>query len=517
MPDKSTGKIDLPNHEDAKDLIKGALVNYLGMIAKISKVIFVLVAARIYGPTALGLYLLAWSVIDIASKFGLWGFDRNLIRDIARFNIDDAQETRAKIFGILRFNISIALGLSMLAAGIVFILSDTIALKIFKDTNLVTPVKILSIALPFAVLTNLFLAATKALRTMKYDVLIRQTLEPLVLLLATLALIPLSLGAVGLVTAHILASFVAAIGAAFVVFRKYRHLGWQSEPLPAAIKKETIRYIAPMGLMEFLGLAAARLDIMLIGALLNSTSAGFYGIAVEIISIIKRVRQGFEPIFSTIVSELFYNQHKTRLQRNYVVVTRWLLGGSLLPFLVIVLYPAQLLVLFNKEAVIAASALMVLALSHSLLSTFIGSETLLIMTGKTFLNTVLVAAMLAINGVVSVALIPKLGITGAAVGMLSAYAFLSMARLFYGYRHYKLHPFGNALLWPLITAAVTATVFSVVNFWLHVDSLAETIAIVIAVVIFYAGVYFLRATEAEEKHLIQKIMSKLRTPAIIRT
>ncbi|MCZ6593760.1 MAG: hypothetical protein O6943_02475, partial [Bacteroidetes bacterium] len=155
-------------HTDAKNLVEGALVNFLGMAAKISKVLFIFVAAHMYGPTALGVYLLAWSAIDIASKFGLWGSDRSLIRDIARYNIDKSEATKARIFGILRFNLSIALGLSLLAAVVMFNLSTVIAEKVFKEASLIFPLKILSLTLPFVVLTHALIATTKALRIMRY-------------------------------------------------------------------------------------------------------------------------------------------------------------------------------------------------------------------------------------------------------------------------------------------------------------------------------------------------------------
>jgi len=518
MKKPADNSLSQPNHKDAKDLAQGAFVNYLGMLAKVSKVIFLLVVVRVYGVTALGLYLLAWSAIDIASKFGLWGIDRSLIRDIARYNVDKSEQIKEKIFGILRFNISIAISLSLVATLVMFNLSSVIALKIFKESGLITPMKILSLALPFVVLTHVFIATTKALRTMRYEVLIRQTLEPLILLLATVALIPLSLGAVGLVFAHLFASFIAACTAAFVMFRKYRHLGWRREPLPAEIKKATIRYTYPMAIMEFLNLMVARMDILLIGAFLNSTSAGVYGIAVEIISVIKRVRQGFEPIFSPIVSELFYNRQNVRLQRNYQLVTRWLMAGTLLPVVAIILYPTQLLVLFDEKAAAASGALIILALSHGLLGTFIGAESLIIMTGKSLLNTIFVAGMLAINLVVSVLLIPKFGLIGAALGMLCAYGFVSGARLFHAYKHYNLHPFGYSLLWPLITALATFILFYVVDTLLSVDSLFKTIAVLATMGIFYAGFYFLGASEPEERLLIEKLKNKLkRTHAVQRT
>ncbi|MFQ5864333.1 MAG: lipopolysaccharide biosynthesis protein [bacterium] len=506
-----------PNHKDAKDLVRGALVNYLGMLAKTSKVLFIFVAARFYGANAIGLYFLAWSTIDIASKFGLWGMDRSLIRDIARYNADRSVQTKAKLFGILRFNISITFCLSLLVTGALMIMSPMIAEGIFKDENLLVPLRLLALALPFVVLTHAFIAPTKALRIMRYEALIRHGLEPLILLLGTLLLIPFKLGAIGLVTAHIFASLVAVSTAAFVLFRKYRYLGWQTEPLSREIKKETIRYTSPIAAMDVLNLMVARIDILLVGALLNSTSAGFYGIVVEIISVIKRVSQGFGPIFAPIVSELFHNKQKERLQRNYVIVTRWLMTGTLLPVLALVLFPNQILLLFNIKSSEAVLALIVLALAHGLLGTFSAAEGLLIMTGKTLLNTLLAGVMLAVNCAVGVFLIPKIGLVGAAIGTMTAFVFVSGARIFQGYRQLQLHPFSYSLLWPLTTAAITLILFFFLNQWLIVDSLAKTIAVFFMMTIFYTTIYFLGAKEPEEKHIISKLKNKLKwRPAIMR-
>ncbi|MFQ5824650.1 MAG: oligosaccharide flippase family protein [bacterium] len=509
--------LDNSNHKDAKDLMRGALVNYLGMLAKISKVLFVLVAAHFYGTNAWGLYLLAWSIIDIASKFGLWGMDRSLIRDIARYNVDKSDQTKAKLFGIIRFTISIAFCLSLLVTGVMVIISPLIAERIFKDANLTAPMRILAFALPFVVLTHAFIATTKALRIMRYEALIRHGLEPLILLLGTLLLIPLNLGALGLVTAHIFASFVAASSAAFVAFRKYRYLGWFRQPLSGEIKRETIRYTSPIAAMDFLNLSVARIDIILVGAFLNSTSVGLYGYVVEIVSVIKRVRQGFEPIFAPIVSELFYNGQKERLQSNYVLVTRWLMAGTLLPVVALVLYPNQILLLFKVKSSEAALALIVLTLAHGLFGTFSAAENLLIMTGKTLLNTLLAGFMLAINCAVAIILIPKLGLVGASLGIMTAFAFVSGARLFHGYRLLQFHPFSYSLLWPLVTAGLTLGFFFFLNNLLIVDSLLKTIAVFVLMTLFYTSIYFLGATKSEEKHLISKLKNKLKwKPAIIK-
>ena len=61
---KKAEPIDSDTHKDTKDLVRGALINYLGMLAKVSKLLFVLVAARVYGVPELGLYFLAWAAIS---------------------------------------------------------------------------------------------------------------------------------------------------------------------------------------------------------------------------------------------------------------------------------------------------------------------------------------------------------------------------------------------------------------------------------------------------------------------
>ncbi|MCZ6595818.1 MAG: oligosaccharide flippase family protein [Bacteroidetes bacterium] len=308
-----------------------------------------------------------------------------------------------------------AFSLSVLIASVLFIVSPYIAELIFHDANLTKPTRLLAVALPFVVLTHGFIATTKALRLMQYEAFIRHGMEPLILLIGTLALIPFKLGVNGLVVAHIFASFVTACSAFFVVYRKYRYLGWRKQPLAEDIKKETIRYTSPIASMDALNLVATRIDLMLVGGFLGATSAGVYGIAVEIISVIKRVRMGFEPIFAPIVSELFYHKQQERLQRNYDLVTRWIMAGSLLPVGAIVLFPKQILGFFKIESVEVVSALIVLALSYGLLGIFSAAENLLVMTGKTLLNTWLAAVMFVVNCVIGVLLIPKLGLLGASL------------------------------------------------------------------------------------------------------
>ncbi len=498
-------KTSKENYKDAVDLIKGLLFNLLGMVMKVGKVLFVFVAAKFYGTSALGLYFLAWSAVDIASKFGLWGMDRSLIRDLARLSGENSPESRQEILSLLYFNLRIAFIFSLIVAAVMFAGSGWMARGIFRDAALVGPLRLLSLATPFVVLTLVLIASTKALRLMRYEAYIRQGLQPAILLGVALVLIPFKLGAMGLVLAHLCASFVASVMALVVVLRKYKHLGWPPKPLPRETRRAIFRYTTPIAAMDFLNLSIARADIILVGALLSSGSAGLYGIAVEIISVIKRVRQGFEPIFSPIVSELSHHGQTQRLQRNYVLVTRWLMAGTLLPVVAMVVFPEQILAFFNIRSAEAATVLRVLALAHGLFGTFSAAESLLVMSGRSLLNATLSAMMLVVNVAVGLLLIPRLGLLGAALGTLVAFVIVSSARIYHGYKQLHLQPFDSSLAWPFVTAMLAGSIFYLLKSRLMVDSHGETLLLFFALFSLYALIYFGGAREPEEKYLLQKL------------
>ena len=500
---------DTETHQDTKDLVRGAIINYLGMLAKISKLLFVLVAARVYGVPELGLYFLAWAAVDLTSKFGLWGVDRSLIRDIARYYVDQSEPTRARVFAIMRFNISLALGLSVLATAALYGLAPLIATWIFKDPKLSSVIQILALSIPFIIIGTTFLATTKALRIMRFEVLVRQLIEPLVMLLALLALIPFDLGALGMAAAHVAGSAIGAIIAVFFAVRTYRSLGWHRGPMPKTAKVETIRFISPMAMMDFVYLMVARMDVVLVGAIVNTAAAGFYGIAVEVVSLIKRVRQGFEPIVAPVVSQLFYGHKNIRLRRSYALVTRWLAAAALLPMIAMILYPKQLLTIFSDQAVGGALALVFLAIAHGTHTILSTAESVLVMSGRPLLNMLLGLATLTFGVALCVPLTMTFGPVGTAVGIMITFISVNFSRVYIVYRLYGLHPFGTTLTWPLSNGALVFILFFIINLFIQVESLVGLIISLALMTAIYVTLYFSGPKESEEKHLLLKLKSKL--------
>src|SRR5437016_8804248 len=69
--------VDAPARVDETgvELKRGAFLNTIAMLASNFRGIFTFLVARLLGPAALGIFLVAWSTSDIISKIGVLGLD----------------------------------------------------------------------------------------------------------------------------------------------------------------------------------------------------------------------------------------------------------------------------------------------------------------------------------------------------------------------------------------------------------------------------------------------------------
>ncbi|MFC1664728.1 polysaccharide biosynthesis C-terminal domain-containing protein [Pseudomonadota bacterium] len=174
-----------------------------------------------------------------------------------------------------------------------------------------------------------------------------------------------------------------------------------------------------------------------------------------------------------------------------------------------VLYPSQLLAIFNTEAIEAAGVLVILALAHGLHTAFNASEHMLVMSGKTLLSMTLGAKTLTVSMISTVPLTMYFGITGAAFGTLITYIFLNFSRLHYVYKLYDLHPFGTLLLWPLTCAILVFVFFYIFNLFAPADNLLQTGVMLMLMTISYISFYFLGPKEPEERYLLMRLRSRI--------
>src|SRR5256886_11205906 len=104
--------------ETGVELKRGAFFNTIAMLASNFRGIFTFLVARLLGPTALGIFSVAWSTTDIVSKIGVLGLDNAITTFIAR---SEAVGDRARSRSL--FHVAVVLGVvqSVLTAVIVIV------------------------------------------------------------------------------------------------------------------------------------------------------------------------------------------------------------------------------------------------------------------------------------------------------------------------------------------------------------------------------------------------------------
>ena len=121
---------------------------FLGFIGRI-------ILIRYTTQTEYGIYCLALVVISIFVTISTLGLQEGSTRYIAYFR---GKKEEGKVRGVISSSIKIAIIASISLAAISFFVSDFISVNIFHTLELSTPLKIFSIAIPFTVLINVFIA-----------------------------------------------------------------------------------------------------------------------------------------------------------------------------------------------------------------------------------------------------------------------------------------------------------------------------------------------------------------------
>ena len=452
--DKSREKQDrdpVQSSTDASDIAAGAAVNFFGTLARLIKAVSVIVLTRLFGAEVFGLYMLGWTIVDLVDKFAHFALDRGLVNFLPRYRDDGdtaaIQKTIAQALGV-------GLILSTLAGAALYICAPLLAEGLMDKPRLTGMLRLLSLAMPMIALTTIVLGVARAHKVMKYDALARGVIEPLVLFGGACALYYLGWRTYGIAAAQLAALAGSLLFTLYVFTRFYAWRHCLAGLRELRLVTPLTRFSLPVMGYELVYMLMIRLDVLMVGYFLPAAQVGIYVVAVEIALATKKVRQWFDPIFSPIVAELNHRNDMQRLERNLRLVTRWVLTLGLAFLCGVTLIGDELLGLFGPEFGAGFLVLVVLALSQVVYAAMGSGDTVLIMSGRPYLNLVNTIIVVLVNFALNLWLIPALGILGAALGTLASFALLTVIRLVEVYRLYRIHPFALHLLKPLAAAVL---------------------------------------------------------------
>lgn len=445
-----------PRARELKTIARGGGISLIGnVVALVLGLLFQLALARSLGPARVGILTLALSVVGLVRILTVFGLHRGVLRFVTLYQGSGEKD---RVAGAIHTALRFTLVASLVATPLLLLGAGYLATAVFGKPQLAPVLRILALSLPFAALTELFLAVAQAFKRVEYTPLIDQMLGPgLKIVLLLLAVYAFS-GAVTAVAYGILvATVVSALVAGWVLHRLYREYGLAGQR-PVNLTGALLRFSWPLLLTALLGRLWGQVGTLLLGGLASAEQVGIYEIAVRVTILIPVFLEAFNAIFAPVIGEMQDHNSREQLLRLYQTVTRWTFLLSLPAFLVLFLFSAEVMRLFGPEFVAGAAVLRVLAVSQMVFIITGPSGWILTMSGRSGMNLLNTVLTMAIALALGFWLIPPYGALGAAVGSAASIAFVNILRLIEVFVILRGQPYNRSYLKPVAAGLLAVAV-----------------------------------------------------------
>ncbi len=322
-----------------------------------------------------------------------------------------------------------------------------------RTADAATMLRVVAVAVPAWALTVMFLGATRGLGSMIPTVVINQVLKPVLQLVGVVGLLVAggepSMAALAVAWAWPIVA--AALAAAVAVWRAGGFTGGSERPVSAA---EFWSYTRPRAFATGLQIALERVDVILVSALAGEAAAGVYGSISRFITagnfVVFSIGQATSPGLRRAIS----GGDRGDAQRLLHQAAGWMVVVAWPYFLLVAVKATTLIELLNPafaDGRVALTVLAMILLTHAATGPI---DLTLLMLGHSRASLAIAAAALTIDIVLAVALIPRFGLAGAAIGWSAAVVVQNGAAAVLVHRLGGLRPLGR----PAAVAAAGAVV-----------------------------------------------------------
>jgi len=401
------------------------VTNALGILVKASRTLYLILFGHVLGAAGFGIYLLAFAVQEIVSKFAIlglnWGGKQQVGRLIADGHADSVRPTLIRILWI-------TLAFSGLVGAALFLCAGWV-LALLHQRALIAPLQIFACGFPFLCGMYVLVYSFRPRLEMKYELYVTSIIEPVGVLVIGAALLMRAPSVEMLAWAHIAASVIAFLAALYFFDRIYPAVEGRG---PARIDWTVLLHgSAAMGGMELIGNLQSRLDLFFLARYFPPHVVGIYGAASQIVSLLRKAKAAFDPLLMPIAQGLFLRSHREHLQGEVSRAVGWAIYVGLGLLGVIVLLPDELLGLFGSDFSGAGfgPVLIILAVGQFFYMSLGLSEGVLAITGHAYITLVSAVVLVGIEIVLLSLLIPLMGLEGAALAASIPFVIVTLWRL----------------------------------------------------------------------------------------
>jgi len=363
------------------------------------------ILARGLGASGYGVFTFAFSAIFPLVNLISFGLGVLMVREMPHII---TLNSPGLLKGLHHWSVKLAIPACILLA---IILASVVY---FLPHNTYTvPILIASAVIPFYGLMNYYTASIKGL----HKIVLSQIADNLIrtgvflILLIWIYFFSKSFGVYSVIYINIIA-FAAGLAYASVTF--YRTIELKG------IKPEydTKKWWSGFGSLSLLnGILSldARLDLLMLGFITNSTQVGIFSIAHKIALTLYFFLSVMNTIIAPSISRMNSLNDKAGLQRMITKTVRWVMALSLPAGILIIIFSKWIMLYFGKDFAGGQLALIIMCVAQ-LFSISCGPVGVIsMMTGHEKYNTIATIMSMAITIILNLILTPHIGVTGTAI------------------------------------------------------------------------------------------------------
>jgi O-antigen/teichoic acid export membrane protein len=421
---------------------RGSRLGLLGAgFSALANFALVLVVTHGFGRHDAGLFFAATAAFLVLQMLCKIGTDTALVYFIARLRaLGETDQIGAHLRVALAPVVLLAVGLGAISFG----LSHWLAHAVF-GSGASRQLQVLAIAVPFAVVYDVCLAATRGFGTVTPYILLERLLRPGLQLVFLIAVVAFGGSATMLATAWA-GPFLLLLPVVIALLLRLL----RSEGIAAAAPKSGLRrafwsFSATRGVTGLAQALLQRLDVVLVVALLGPTDAAIYAAASRFLVLGQLGNQAISAPVEPRLAGLLARRNLRGALEIYRLSTSWLVIISWPLFLVAAIYSPTIMRIFGPGYTSGWPVVLTLCLCMLPASAVGLVDVVLVMAGRTSWNLWNTLAALVINVSLDLLLIPHLGLVGAAIGWGAAVLATNLVPLAQIHHLLRLQPFGRSV------------------------------------------------------------------------
>ncbi len=501
--------------KDKKDIVRGAGINFLGFIVRLSsRLPFILLVMALFGKELYGRYIFIITIVELGAALAVFGFKRSLFKFIQdEQEHDKGHTTEEVIVGALICSFSV--GLLMIT--IIIFSADQLAIW-FDYPEMVPGLLTLVPIILVISAVDIILAGTRISRNMKYEMVARSFVEPYVLLFSMLALYFLNFGESTLITAYIVSIFAALVTALLGGARLFSFRNFIAARPAFSMLRKMFSFSAPTAFHDLALLIFMRMDVFTVKFFFAEGILGIYNVAQQITTSVEKIYQSFYPILAPVMAKNLVEKDYSVVERQMVMVSRWTLMVQCLLVVIAVFYGEAFMGLIagedtEKALLVSSGIILVFLMIGETVNGGFGMTDMPILYRYPIFNPLISVIMVPLYVIIAAVFVKvlDLGVEGIAMALCAIYILMNMVRVITVRRLMGINMLQMSLLKVILAATASSIIFKLATSFSPVNIMTgygSAIGVPLLITLYLSFILGFCLTAGDKAKLFAKITRK---------